>query len=76
VSQPLRQRVATGCRILARQGLVRGVLGHIPARAADGSVLIRCRGPRERVVALDELPDLGARLNVRMVWDAWAGDLD
>lgn len=45
----LRSEVATGCRILARRGLVAGVLGHISARTgADGEYLIRCRGPQER----------------------------
>jgi ribulose-5-phosphate 4-epimerase/fuculose-1-phosphate aldolase len=60
VSQSLRQRIATGCRILAGQGLVTGVLGHISARAADGSVLIRCRGPQERGVARTTAEDVRA----------------
>lgn len=50
MSQVLRGRIATGCRILAREGLVTGVLGHLSARAPGGGVLIRCRGPHERGV--------------------------
>lgn len=47
----LRSEVATGCRVLARRGLVGGVLGHISARTgSDDEYLIRCRGPRERGV--------------------------
>ena len=60
MSQSLRQRIATGCRILARQGLVTGVLGHVSARAADGGVLIRCRGPREHGVARTTAEDVRA----------------
>ena len=60
MSQELRRKIATGCRILAREGLVTGVLGHISARAPDGSVLIRCRGPRERGVGLTEPGDVRA----------------
>jgi ribulose-5-phosphate 4-epimerase/fuculose-1-phosphate aldolase len=60
VSQTLRERIATGCRILAGQGLVSGVLGHISARAPDGSVLIRCRGPRERGVGRTTPADIRA----------------
>jgi ribulose-5-phosphate 4-epimerase/fuculose-1-phosphate aldolase len=43
-----RETVATACRILASEGLVEGILGHVSARTGDGELLIRCRGPRER----------------------------
>jgi ribulose-5-phosphate 4-epimerase/fuculose-1-phosphate aldolase len=60
VSRELRELIATGCRILAREGLVTGVLGHISARAPDGRVLIRCRGPRERGVRHTTAEDVRA----------------
>jgi 3,4-dihydroxyphthalate decarboxylase len=44
----LRADLARACRILAVQGLVSGVLGHVSARLDDSLVLVRCRGPRER----------------------------
>ena len=43
-----REMVATACRILAREGLVDGILGHVSARVDDGQMLVRCRGPLER----------------------------
>jgi ribulose-5-phosphate 4-epimerase/fuculose-1-phosphate aldolase len=43
-----RRRVATACRILARQGLVEGVLGHVSVRVGRDRLLVRCRGPEER----------------------------
>jgi ribulose-5-phosphate 4-epimerase/fuculose-1-phosphate aldolase len=36
------------CRILARQGLIDGILGHVSVRVGDDRLLVRCRGPRER----------------------------
>jgi ribulose-5-phosphate 4-epimerase/fuculose-1-phosphate aldolase len=56
----LRELVAAGCRILAREGLVSGVLGHVSARDSDSSVLIRCRGPQERGVGLTTAEDIRA----------------
>lgn len=44
----LRLRVATACRILARQGLIDGILGHVSVRVGDDRLLVRCRGPEER----------------------------
>ncbi|WP_370326633.1 class II aldolase/adducin family protein [Euzebya sp.] len=44
----LRETVATACRVLAREGLVSGILGHVSARTDDDELLIRCRGPQER----------------------------
>src|SRR5262245_19543170 len=42
-----REEVAAACRVLARRGLVDGLLGHVSLRVGD-EVLIRCRGPHER----------------------------
>lgn len=44
----LRETVSTACRVLAREGLVNGVLGHVSARTGPDELLIRCRGPQER----------------------------
>lgn len=40
--------VATACRILAFEGLVDGILGHVSARVDDAHMLVRCRSPLER----------------------------
>ncbi|MCW2864992.1 MAG: 3,4-dihydroxyphthalate decarboxylase [Actinoallomurus sp.] len=42
-----RATVAQACRILAMEGLVEGVLGHVSVRAGDDRMLIRCRGRDE-----------------------------
>jgi ribulose-5-phosphate 4-epimerase/fuculose-1-phosphate aldolase len=42
----LREEVAVACRVLAVEGLVEHILGHVSARVG-GRMLIRCRGPRE-----------------------------
>ena len=42
-----RTTVAQACRILAVEGLVEGVLGHVSVRAGDDRMLIRCRGGDE-----------------------------
>lgn len=47
----LRDTVATACRVLAHQGLVTGILGHVSARTGDDHLLVRCRGPQERGLA-------------------------
>lgn len=54
----LRTEVAQACRILATEGLVDGVLGHVSARVDDDHMLIRCRGPREHGVAFTEDADI------------------
>lgn len=47
----LRKRVALSCRILAMQGLVEGILGHVSARIPDSDdIFIRCRSSKERGV--------------------------
>src|SRR6266487_684418 len=43
----LRGLVATACRILALEGLVEGVLGHVSARVDGSRMLLRCRGREE-----------------------------
>lgn len=46
--EELRAKVALACRILARHGLVEGILGHVSARVGDDAMLVRCRGPQDR----------------------------
>src|SRR3990172_1874709 len=48
----LREKVAVSCRILAMEGLVDDILGHVSARiAAAGEIMwIRCRSPEEEGV--------------------------
>jgi ribulose-5-phosphate 4-epimerase/fuculose-1-phosphate aldolase len=43
-----RATVAQACRILAMEGLVEGVLGHVSVRTGESRMLIRCRGRDER----------------------------
>lgn len=54
----LRHQIATGCRVLASRGLAAGILGHISARVGEDSLLVRCRGPRERGLAWTEDSDV------------------
>lgn len=42
-----RTTVAQACRILAMEGLVEGVLGHVSVRTGEDRMLIRCRGRDE-----------------------------
>jgi 3,4-dihydroxyphthalate decarboxylase len=53
----IREEVATACRILARAGLVEGVLGHVSARTPSGMVL-RSRGPEETGLLWTEAEDI------------------
>lgn len=57
-TEPLRTEVAQACRILATEGLVEGVLGHVSARVDDDHMLIRCRGPQEHGVLFTEDADV------------------
>lgn len=43
-----RSLVAEACRVLAHQGVVDTVLGHVSLRIGSDRMLIRCRGPEER----------------------------
>jgi len=54
----LRAAVATACRVLARRGLVDGILGHVSARVADDELVIRCRGGDERGLARTSPKDI------------------
>lgn len=54
----LRATVATACRVLARRGLVDGVLGHVSARVGEDELVIRCRGAAERGLALSAPGDV------------------
>ncbi len=42
-----RALVADACRVLATEGLVDEVLGHVSMRVGERSLLVRCRGPEE-----------------------------
>ena len=50
IVQSLQAQVAWACRILAAEGYADLTLGHVSARGADGSILIKRKG-----VALDEV---------------------
>ncbi len=68
--EELRGQVAAACRVLAAEGLVEGVLGHVSARVGD-RMLIRCRGPAEHGLRFTTSHD------VRLVdLDGGAGELD
>src|SRR5215217_3329970 len=46
--EELREKVALSCRILAKEGLVEEILGHVSLRVPDGDrMLIRCRSEDE-----------------------------
>ena len=50
-TEELREKVAVSCRILAMEGLVDEILGHVSARIADTDEMwIRCRSPEEEGV--------------------------
>lgn len=57
--EELRKKVALSCRILAMEGLVDGILGHVSVRIPDSEeMLIRCRGDEEngvRFTAIDAI---------------------
>jgi 3,4-dihydroxyphthalate decarboxylase len=44
---PIKETIATACRILGFMGLVRETTGHVSARLDDDRMLIRCRGKDE-----------------------------
>jgi ribulose-5-phosphate 4-epimerase/fuculose-1-phosphate aldolase len=46
-----RRLVSDACRVLAARGLAEGFLGHVSLRVDSGTLLVRCRGPRERGLA-------------------------
>ncbi|HEY4022253.1 MAG TPA: class II aldolase/adducin family protein [Pseudonocardiaceae bacterium] len=53
-----RSEIALACRILAVEGLVDGILGHVSARVGEDRMLIRCRGPREYGLLFTEDADI------------------
>lgn len=53
-----REKIAEACRVLAVRGLADGLLGHISERVTADTMLIRCRGPRERGLAFTEPADI------------------
>ncbi len=54
----LRAELAAACRVLAARGLVDGFLGHLSVRVSHDTLLVRCRGPRERGLAFTEPADI------------------
>ncbi|MFJ3804358.1 class II aldolase/adducin family protein [Streptomyces sp. NPDC090088] len=54
----LRRLVADACRVLAARGLADGILGHISLRVDERTLLVRCRGPRERGLLYTEPADI------------------
>ncbi|GHH81258.1 class II aldolase [Streptomyces sulfonofaciens] len=57
-AEEARRLIALGCRILAHRGLAEDILGHISLRDDDGTLHIRCRGPRERGLLFTEAEDV------------------
>ncbi|MGF1470425.1 MAG: class II aldolase/adducin family protein [Rubrobacteraceae bacterium] len=55
--EEIRAKVALACRILASEGLVEGILGHVSARIGD-EMLIRCRSPEECGVLFTRQSDI------------------
>jgi 3,4-dihydroxyphthalate decarboxylase len=53
-----RRLVSDACRVLAARGLAEGFLGHISLRVGSGTLLVRCRGPRERGLAWTTAKDI------------------
>lgn len=50
-TEELREKIALSCRILAMEGLVEGILGHVSARIpATDEMWIRCRSQEEQGV--------------------------
>ncbi|WP_224404025.1 class II aldolase/adducin family protein [Pseudonocardia sp. ICBG1034] len=43
-----RELIADACRVIAGRGLAEGILGHVSLRVDERTLLVRCRGPRER----------------------------
>lgn len=54
----LREKVALSCRILANEGLVEGMLGHVSVRLSDDEMLIRCRSEGDYGVLFTKSTDI------------------
>lgn len=50
--------LALACRVMAHRGLVADILGHISWRVTADTLLMRCRGPRERGLRFTEPGDI------------------
>lgn len=58
-SDDMRKKVALSCRILAKEGLVEGILGHVSVRIPGGDeMLIRCRSDEEHGVLFTKESDI------------------
>ena len=53
-----RAEVARACRVLAVEGLVSDILGHVSRRVDHGRMLIRARGPRDQGLLLTTSEDV------------------
>jgi ribulose-5-phosphate 4-epimerase/fuculose-1-phosphate aldolase len=68
----LRRKVALSCRILASEGLVEGMLGHVSARVpGEDEMLIRCRSDGDYGVLFTKDPDIR-----RVDFDGRGADLE
>ena len=56
--EEIRADIAAACRILAMEGLVEDILGHVSVRAGEDRMLIRGRGPAERGLAFTTAGDI------------------
>ncbi len=57
--EELREKVALSCRILANEGLVEGMLGHVSARVpGEEEMLIRCRSDEDYGVLFTKDSDI------------------
>jgi ribulose-5-phosphate 4-epimerase/fuculose-1-phosphate aldolase len=57
-TETLRETVALACRILAMEGLVEGILGHVSVRVGADRMLIRSRGPAEHGLMFTTAEDI------------------
>ena len=53
-----RTGVARACRVLAMEGLVSDILGHVSVRVGDDRMLIRARGPGDQGLLLSTAADV------------------
>lgn len=53
-----RVAVASACRVLAMEGLVADILGHVSLRVGDGRALVRARRPSDQGLLLSEPGDV------------------
>lgn len=53
-----RELVAQACRILAMEGVVDGVLGHVSLRVDSSRMLVRCRGTEEHGLLFSAAEDV------------------